>query len=298
MNFFEMGRNDPRMARRQVASRGLYKLHSLAFYEREYSQSLEFSNKLILPGSMVELISEGMDSALLFKVSHNSTHRYTHCGVDQFSSPRQDTVYAPYSVLESLNSGEGDIVTLEKVTLVKGSKIRLQAQSTDFLQIENPKMVLEQALIHNYFCLTLGDTMYFQHLGKKYAMNVLDLQPDEAVCLLDTDLTVDFAAPLGYVDPEDHQSNPWDQFDEDEKANTEVLQLTSNPFSNAGAGQKVKNGSYNLIMNGGGKSPILKPKADDITEFFVDYDGAHYTIKFLTDHEAQFWGKKYSNNKK
>jgi ubiquitin fusion degradation protein 1 len=51
---------------------------------------------------------------------------------------------------------EGDIVRLKSVSLSKGSYVKLRPHTKDFLDISNPKAVLETTL-RNYTCMTVGD---------------------------------------------------------------------------------------------------------------------------------------------
>ena len=51
---------------------------------------------------------------------------------------------------------EGDIVRLKNVSLSKGSYVKLRPHTKDFLDISNPKAVLETTL-RLYTCMTVGD---------------------------------------------------------------------------------------------------------------------------------------------
>ena len=55
-------------------------------------------------------------------------------------------IYLPFWMMENMHLNEGDIVHLKSATLQKGSFVKLQPQTTDFIKISNPKAVLEQSL--------------------------------------------------------------------------------------------------------------------------------------------------------
>lgn len=44
-------------------------------------------------------------------------------------------------MMRTLNLGEGDLVSLNGVALPKGKMVKIQAQSTDFLQVSDAKAV-------------------------------------------------------------------------------------------------------------------------------------------------------------
>jgi len=96
--------------------------------------------------------------------------------------------------------GEGDIVKFSYTTLPKGTYVKLQPQTKDFLDISNPKAVLETTL-RQYTCLTVGDTFVIHYNNKKYFIDVVEAKPGDAIGVVDTDCEVDFAPPLDYVDP-------------------------------------------------------------------------------------------------
>ena len=53
-------------------------------------------------------------------------------------------IYLPFWMMENMHLNEGDIVHLKSATIQKGSFVKLQPQTTDFIKISNPKAVLEQ----------------------------------------------------------------------------------------------------------------------------------------------------------
>ena len=106
--------------------------------------------------------------------------------------------------MQTLSLDPGDLVQILSTDLPSGSFIKLQAQSTDFLDISDPKAVLENAF-RNFSCLTKGDVFTFAYNDQTYEMAVLETKPSTAkngaVSVLETDLEVDFAPPVGYEEP-------------------------------------------------------------------------------------------------
>lgn len=105
--------------------------------------------------------------------------------------------------MQTLLLEPGDLVQIKSTDLPPGSKIKLQAQSTSFLDISDPKAVLENAF-RNFSCLTKGDIFTFSYNDQIYEMAVLETKPEtsqNAISVLETDLEVDFAPPVGYEEP-------------------------------------------------------------------------------------------------
>ena len=105
--------------------------------------------------------------------------------------------------MQNLSLEPGDLVQIKSTDLPPGQFIKLQAQSTSFLDISDPKAVLENAF-RNFSCLTKGDVFSFAYNDQVYEMAVLETRPatdKNAIGVLETDLEVDFAPPLGYEEP-------------------------------------------------------------------------------------------------
>lgn len=107
-------------------------------------------------------------------------------------------------MLQTLALEPGDLLQIKSTDLPSGQFVKLQAQSTTFLDISDPKAVLENAF-RNFACLSRNDIFTFAYNDSVYEMAVLETKPDialnGAIGVLETDLEVDFAAPVGYEEP-------------------------------------------------------------------------------------------------
>jgi hypothetical protein len=81
-----------------------------------------------------------IDYPMLFEVHNSSTSRTSHCGVLEFVA-EEGMIYMPYWMMQNLLLQEGDIVRVKSATLPKGTFVKLQPHTKDFLDISNPKAV-------------------------------------------------------------------------------------------------------------------------------------------------------------
>lgn len=95
---------------------------------------------------------------------------------------------------------EGELLNVESVSLPIATFSRFQPQSEDFLDITNPKAVLENGL-RSFACLTTGDLIAIKYNQKIYEMCVLETRPGSAVSIIECDMNVEFAPPVGYKEP-------------------------------------------------------------------------------------------------
>lgn len=107
-------------------------------------------------------------------------------------------------MMETLGMDVGDMIQIRSTALELAKMVKLQPQSTNFLDISDPKAVLERAF-RNFATLTKGDVFNFEYNDTVYDVAVLDVKPQTdkmGVCMIETDVSVDFAPPVGYVEPE------------------------------------------------------------------------------------------------
>ncbi len=81
--------------------------------------------------------------------------------------------------------------------------IKLRPHRTKFIETNNPKAVLEYQL-RNFTCLHEGDTITITAFNEKFDIDILEITPKtpyNAICIIDTDVNVDFAPPLDYEEP-------------------------------------------------------------------------------------------------
>ncbi|KAJ1666742.1 ubiquitin fusion degradation protein [Coemansia sp. RSA 1813] len=192
-----------RHAGRQRQFRRFYSAYPIAAHPEGNKQNLNYGGKIFMPASALEEISHlEVVYPLLFKLQNDESGdiKRTHCGVLEFTA-EEGRVYLPQWMMEVLDLEPGNTVEAINVALLHGSMVKLQPQSTDFLDITDPKAVLENAL-RLFSALTVGDIISFEYNDKIYRIAVLETQPSpSAINVVETDLSVDFAPPIGYVEP-------------------------------------------------------------------------------------------------
>ncbi|KAI4357549.1 hypothetical protein L6164_001489 [Bauhinia variegata] len=175
-----------------------YRCYPASFIEKP---QLESGDKIIMPPSALDrLASLHIDYPMLFELRNDSAERVSHCGVLEFIA-EEGMIYMPYWMMENMLLQEGDIVRVKNVTLPKGTYVKLQPHTMDFLDIFNPKAILETTL-RNFSCLTVGDSIMVAYNNKKYYIDIIESKPSNAISIIEIDCEVDFAPPLDYKEPE------------------------------------------------------------------------------------------------
>ena len=156
---------------------------------------------MFLPASALDKLTQlHITYPMLFELINGAKGRSTHAGVLEFTA-EEGRCYLPYWLMQTLLLEPGDLLQTKSTDLPPGSFIKLQPQNTNFLEISDPKAVLETAF-RNFSCLTVGDIFTFSYNETIYEIAVLQVKPDDevkhAVSVQETDLEVDFAPPVGY----------------------------------------------------------------------------------------------------
>ncbi|KAK9381802.1 ubiquitin fusion degradation protein UFD1-domain-containing protein [Kockiozyma suomiensis] len=184
--------------------------------------SLAYSDRVILPQSVLERLldysgKDPLPSPLTFRLANSATNVYTHCGVREFSAP-DGIIYISQQIAISLglsakqlteaatalDSGQPwDVdspppsVTVSRHDLPKGTSVSLRPLDNDYLSVDDDwKALLESSLQSSYTTLTDGQVLSISHPATHSTMSFIvdKLQPERAVCIVETDLSVDFEA--------------------------------------------------------------------------------------------------------
>jgi len=161
-------------------------------------ERVEEGDKIIMPGSCLNTLARlQVTYPMLFELTNITARgRKTHCGVLEFVAP-EGNIFLPYWMMQNLYLEPGDIVRIRSVTMKKGTHVTFRPQSTDFLKLQNPKVILEKKL-RCFSALTKGDTIMLQHADKQYCIDVIQVKPDDAISIIETDLNTEFVEPIDY----------------------------------------------------------------------------------------------------
>jgi len=186
-----------------------YHCYSVAYADKAH---LEGGDKILLPPSAFDTLAHlNVDYPMLFCLQSNppttssnkststttsQTARKTHCGVLEFTS-EEGSCFIPFWMMQNLFIEEGSLLTITNISLPKATYVKLQPQHVDFLDITNPRAVLEHSL-RNFSCVTKGDVICIPYNERNYHFELKEVKPANAACIIETDCNVDFDPPVGY----------------------------------------------------------------------------------------------------
>ncbi|KAL5326170.1 hypothetical protein ACEPPN_007308 [Leptodophora sp. 'Broadleaf-Isolate-01'] len=210
-NYYEQ--DDP-MAMYQMLQRGgmrgppkrfdeYYRCYPTVMLPGPEREDLNYGGKIIMPPSALEKLTRlHITYPMLFELTNGQMDRTTHCGVLEFIA-EEGKLYLPNWMMQALLLDTGDLIQIRSTDLALASLVKLQPQDVNFLEISDPKAVLEKAF-RNFSTVTKGDIFSFKYNDTIYDVAVLEVKPESdkmGVCVMETDVEVDFAPPVGYVEP-------------------------------------------------------------------------------------------------
>lgn len=177
-----------------------YRCYPVAMLSGPDRPEANHGGKVFLPPSALEkLMRLHIAYPMLFELLNGKSQKKSHAGVLEFVA-EEGKIYLPQWLMQTLHLEVGDLLRVKSTDLPPGRFIKVQAQSTDFLDITDHKAVLERAFM-NFSCLTVGDIFTFSYNDHVYEVGVKEVKPDKglhAIVTMETDLEVDFEAPVGY----------------------------------------------------------------------------------------------------
>jgi len=125
-----------------------YRCYSVSMLPGNERSDVEAGGKIIMPPSALDTLTRlHIVYPMLFKLSNKKVNRTTHCGVLEFVAD-EGKIYIPYWMMQNLMLDEGGLIQVESATLPIATAAKFQPQSVDFLDLTNPKAVLEMRLRH------------------------------------------------------------------------------------------------------------------------------------------------------
>ncbi|KAH8678001.1 ubiquitin fusion degradation protein UFD1 [Xylariales sp. PMI_506] len=201
-HMFNMARSG--MARRTMRFDEYFRCYPMVMAPGAERPELNYGSKIFLPVSALDKISKlHVQWPLTMELVNGEKERHTHAGVLEFVA-EEGRAYLPQWMMQTLLLDVGDMIQIKSTSLNPAKLVKLQPQSVNFLEISDPKAVLEKAF-RNFATLTKGDVFNFEYNDEVYDVAVLEVKPESekmGVSMIETDVSVDFAPPVGYVEPE------------------------------------------------------------------------------------------------
>ena len=153
-------------------------------------QELEYSNKIILPPSILEfLLDEKKETDVIFEVKKKNDHVQTlYLTAQEFSS----TEGICYMSIQNMNQCwlcEGDEISITiQPNIPKGTSITLRTTDNSYLDMDDYKKELERSIVKRYSVCSTSDSICINHNNKEYIFDVIQTEPADVIDMRNTDV--------------------------------------------------------------------------------------------------------------
>lgn len=209
-----------------------------------------YGGKIFLPPSALnKLTMLHIRYPMLFEILNETNQKITHSGVLEFIA-EEGRAYIPSWMMNTLELQPGQLIQIASCDLPLGKFVKIEPQSVDFLDISDPKAVLENVL-RGFSTMTVNDIIEINYNDTIYGIKVLETKPDstnKGICVVETDLETDFAPPVGYEEP---------KYQPKASAPTNKPITPSSVNKGAGAGTMAKSLNFANIVADSSNSSVL-----------------------------------------
>ncbi|CAD8173301.1 unnamed protein product [Paramecium octaurelia] len=167
-------------------------------------KTLNQGNKILLPASALQQVLHlKQQGPMIFRLqSTQDDKKCTYVGVLEFTA-EEGTCVIPDWMFESMGFFDGcNIIISHEKKLEQGKLIRIQPHETAFIDLPDPRAILENHL-RNFICLTEGETISINFHNTNYLIDIVKVEPTnnlKAVCINEADVEIDFMKPLDFND--------------------------------------------------------------------------------------------------
>ena len=180
--------------------------YSMVFSEHNMANKLEYGNKILLPSSMLpDLDIE--NGTVYFSVMNPRNCKEIFVGVHEYNdSP--GICFLPHAMIERLHLNDEPAIIKQIKDVESGTYIKIKPYEKAFIELEDPKAILERFISKNYPILSKNEVIIIKYLDIEYHIEVVECNPAHTIQTTNCDINVDFEKPLDMIEEERIPSPP------------------------------------------------------------------------------------------
>jgi len=171
--------------------------YSMVFSDHIQAKILEHGNKILISSSVLPYIDLSAGPTL-FKLENGDNIVYTamHEYVDN-----PGLCFMPHRILNRLCMSDGDSITVSQAKDVPtGEFLKIKPFETAFIELGDPKAVLEKFISTSYPILSQGEIIVIKDLDNEYHIEIMECKPNTTIQTLNCDINLEFEEPYDYVE--------------------------------------------------------------------------------------------------
>lgn len=169
--------------------------YGLIFSEHVLMNELENSNKTLLPAACIPDLD--LESGITYvEISSEKNDKKAVCAVHEYTeSP--GIIFIPARIMNVLGIDACDNVkVVQKLDIPKGEYIKIKPFQKAFIELSNPKAVLERHISQFYPVLTKGEVINIFYNNVNYQIEIVETTPTGSIQTTNCDINLDFDRPV------------------------------------------------------------------------------------------------------
>jgi hypothetical protein len=148
----------------------------------------EASDKILIPMDALEALTKKVKSNIFtLRLTNKEKHKLCYVGIGNFVQCPTETIWLPEWIMKLLEINNGDKITANSTILKKGTEVKFKVPNGMY----DTGSIID-FVVQSHVILFKGKKLYTKMFEKVYEIEVSEVKPDDAVCIIDTDLKYDF----------------------------------------------------------------------------------------------------------
>ena len=168
--------------------------YGLIFSEHSLTSELENSNKTLLPAACIPDLDLDAGTTYL-EIKNLENDKTVICAVHEYTeSP--GIIFIPSGIMNNINLHDGNnVIVTQRTNISKGEYIKIKPMKKAFIDLPNPKAILERHISQFYPILSENEIITIKHNNDLYHIQIVETKPNKVIQTTDCDINLDFDRP-------------------------------------------------------------------------------------------------------
>ena len=169
--------------------------YELIFSEHALTKELEDSNKTLLPAACIPDLNLDAGTTYIEIINPNINDKRAVCSVHEYTET-PGIIFIPSRIMQTLGANAGENIKVnQKIDIPKGEFIKIKPYEKAFIELSDPKVVLERHISQFYPVLSKGELISIEFAGKNHHIEIVETKPGDVIQTTNCDINLEFDRP-------------------------------------------------------------------------------------------------------
>ena len=180
--------------------------YELIFSDHALTNELEHSNKTLIPAACIPDLNLDAGTTYIEIINPNINDKIAVCSVHEYTET-PGIIFIPSRIMQTLGINASENIKVnQKIDIPKGEFIKIKPYEKAFIELSDPKAVLERHISQFYPVLSKGELISIKFAGKEHQIEIVETRPENVIQTTNCDINLEFARPYD-MGPEETKEN-------------------------------------------------------------------------------------------